>query len=89
MSADRGDNTTTIPAHVEDPRTLKGKYLRNIRTDRIVKILDVGREGVIASSVTPDAYGGEPSGEPHGITWAALTHIYNIMVPAEEVKGTK
>lgn len=89
MTAERGDSQTTIPAHVEDLTKLKGTYIRNLRTDKYEYIVDVGPAGVIARSVTPDAFGGEPSGTHHGITWAALQNVYNLCVEAEKVENAK
>ena len=83
------DSQTTVPAHVEDLSKFKGLYLRNTRTDKVVLVVDVGQAGVTVQHVHPDAYGGEPYGEPHMITWRAVLHIYNIMVDAHEVEGTK
>lgn len=85
MTIERGDNTPTIPAHVEDLTKLKDTYWRHLRTDKFCKVLDVGQMGVTACDVEPDAYGGEPRGEPHGITWLALQRLYNIVVDANQV----
>lgn len=83
----RGDSQITIPAHVEDLAKFKGLYLRNIRTDKVVQVLEVGTHGVTAQEVTPNDYGGQPYGEPHGITWLAIQRIYNIMVDAHQIDG--
>lgn len=85
----RGDNTTTVPAHIEDLSKMKGLYLRNIRTDKFVRICDVGDKGVFAQYVEPDAYMGQPYGEPHGITWKAMQNLYNLIVNAHELDGAK
>jgi len=85
MTVERGDNTTTIPAHVEDLRQMKGKYLRHLRTDKFCLITDVGKAGVTARDVTPDAYGGEPSGPEYGITWLAIQRLHNLVVDANEI----
>lgn len=89
MTIDRGDGQSTMPAHVEDLRHMKGMYLRHLRTDKYVKVIEVGREGVTAQHVEPDAHGGEPYGEPHGITWLAIQHLYNLSVDAHEIEGAK
>ena len=85
----RGDSTDTVPAVVEDLAKLKGQYLRNIRTDILVKIIDVGKLGVTARYVEGNAYGSPPVGEPHAITWRAVKAVYNIMVNAHEIAGVK
>lgn len=85
----RGDSTDTVPAVVEDLAKLKGQYLRNIRTDILVKVIDVGKLGVTARYVEGNAYGAPPVGEPHAITWRAVKAVYNIMVNAHEIEGVK
>lgn len=86
---ERGDNTHTVPAEIQDLKKLKGQYLRNIRTDRLSIILDVGKLGVTAQDVEQNVFGAPGIGEPYGITWRAVKAIYNIMVNAEEIKGVK
>lgn len=89
ITGEQRDSQDTVPAHVEDLAKLKGQYLRNIRTDRLSVILDVGRAGVTAQDVEANVYGAPGVGEPYGITWRAFRTLYNIMVPAEEIAGTK
>lgn len=77
----------TVPARVEDLSKLKGRWLRNTRSDTYCVIVDVGREGVLVKDCEGPFLPGY--GETYGITWRAVKAIYNIQVSAHEVAGAK
>lgn len=77
----------TVPAQIQDLKTLKGQWFRHTRTDCYVVVVDVGPKGVLAKDCEGPFQPGY--GETYGITWLALRALYNIQVSAREVAGAK
>jgi len=81
-------NPSHIQAVVEDTRRLRGNYIRNMRDDRIYKIIDTGPQGVTVRRARD--FGGEVGGPEVLITWRAVKALYSIMVHVcdiDEVRG--
>ena len=74
----------TLPARVESIDALKGQYIRQVRTQQVFLITDVGREGLTANRVAD--YGDKLPLEPEcTITWRAVRRLYRLMVHVGEI----
>lgn len=71
---------------VEDPRALKGQYLRHTRDNTVWEIRDVGRLGVTAYQVASDGNSYPPE---NIITWRAVRALYTILVGLEDIDMEK